>query len=65
MRLCLTSEELEDLTEYKHRSKQMQALVEMKIDFRLTPSGKIKVLRSDVDTKPDPGRTEHPDYGAA
>ncbi len=65
MTLCLTKDELADLTDYKRRDKQIQALVRMNFPYRIAPTGAIKVLRSDVlvrETR-EPWR-EEPDYGA-
>ncbi len=63
MNLCLTKAELINLTDYKHRRKQMKVLTDMDIPFRVTPAGEIKVIRSNVDSTA--GRTpEQPDYGA-
>lgn len=46
--ICLTNAEIAELTDYRHRSKQIEALVSMEIPFRIAPTGGIKVLRSDV-----------------
>ena len=63
--LCLTNAELAELTDYRHRSKQIEALVSMEIPFRIAPTGAIKVLRSDVEARDtrQPWE-EEPDYGA-
>lgn len=50
MSLCLTKDELADLTSYRRRDRQIAALVSMQIRFRVTPTGAIKVLRSDVES---------------
>ncbi len=49
MSLCLTNAELVELTDYRRRDRQIAALVAMRIRFRVTPTGAIKVLRSDVE----------------
>lgn len=46
--LCLTKDELADLTDYRRRDKQIWALSRMGIPFRVAPTGAIKVLRSDL-----------------
>lgn len=51
MSLCLTRDELAELTEYRRRDRQIAALVSMRIRFRVTPTGAIKVLRSDVESQ--------------
>lgn len=51
MSLCLTKDELQDLTGYRRRDRQLFALVSMRIRFRVTPTGAIKVLRSDVESQ--------------
>lgn len=48
MGICLTKDELIDLTDYKHRDKQIEALVSMGIRYRIAPTGAVKVLRADV-----------------
>lgn len=48
MELCLTPDELYDLTEKKQARAQMRELSHMGIPFRLTTEGKVKVLRSDL-----------------
>lgn len=50
MTLCLSKDELADLTSYRRRDRQIAALVSMQIRFRVTPTGAIKVLRSDVES---------------
>jgi hypothetical protein len=63
--LCLTSEELADLTGYRRRDRQMAALAHMRIRFRVTPTGAIKVLRSDVESRSQRERYgREPDYAA-
>jgi hypothetical protein len=49
MTLCLTRDELVDLTDYRRRDKQRAALVSMGVRFRIAPTGAIKVLRSDLE----------------
>jgi hypothetical protein len=58
MSLCLTKDELTELTEYRRRDRQIAALVAMRIRFRVTPTGAVKVLRSDVES-----RTQRERYG--
>ena len=48
--LVLTRRELIQLTGFTHRNKQIEVLVYMDIRFRLTPTGDIKVLHSDLYT---------------
>jgi hypothetical protein len=50
MSLCLTSDELRELTDYRRRDRQIAALVAMKVRFRVTPTGSIKVLRTDIES---------------
>ena len=50
MTLCLTRDELADLTGYRRRDRQIAALVAMRIRFRVTPTGAVKVLRSDLES---------------
>jgi hypothetical protein len=54
--LCLTRDELVDLTDYRRRDKQREALVSMGIRFRVAPTGAIKVLRADIETVQTRGR---------
>ncbi len=58
MSLCLTNAELVELTDYRRRDRQIAALVAMRIRYRITPTGAIKVLRSDVES-----RTQRERYG--
>jgi hypothetical protein len=63
--LCLTKDELAELTEYRRRDRQIAALVAMRIRFRVTPTGAIKVLRSDVESRTNRERYgREPDYAA-
>jgi len=61
--IVLSEKELAELTGFKHRSKQCEALVHMDIRFRIAPNGCIKVLRSDILNSPDIERQE-PDFDA-
>lgn len=49
MSLCLTKGELVELTDCKHRVKQIEVLVNMDIPFQIAPTGAIKVLWSDLE----------------
>lgn len=49
--ITLTRQELVELTDYRRRDKQREALAAMRIPFEITPAGGIKVLRSQ--THPD------------
>ncbi len=65
MSLCLTNAELVELTDYRRRDRQIAALVAMRIRFRVTPTGAIKVLRSDVESRNQRERYgREPDYAA-
>lgn len=65
MSLCLTKDELADLTAYRRRDRQIAALVSMRIRFRVTPTGAVKVLRSDVESVSDRDRYQRePDLEA-
>ncbi len=65
MSLCLTKEELVELTDYRRRDRQIAALVAMRVRFRVTPTGAIKVLRSDVESRNQRERYgREPDYAA-
>jgi hypothetical protein len=65
MSLCLTKDELTELTEYRRRDRQIAALVAMRIRFRVTPTGAVKVLRSDVESRTNRERYgREPDYAA-
>jgi hypothetical protein len=46
--LCLTQEELQDLTGRKRYTGQMKALAYMGIKFRVRPDGTPAVLRADL-----------------
>lgn len=48
MSLCLTKAELADLTDYKRRDKQIEALVAMEIPFRVDVLGSVRVRREDL-----------------
>lgn len=56
--LCLTKPELVDLTGYKHRPKQIEALSRMGLDFYVNPRGDVKVLRSEVESAGKPARLQ-------
>ena len=65
MSLVLSKSELVELTDYKRRDKQIEALVYMDIPFRLTPTGAIKDLRSDLEAQgPTPRMSEEPNFDA-
>jgi Domain of unknown function (DUF4224) len=46
--LFLTKEQLVELTDRHYSSLQEKALKHMKIPYRITPTGRIKVLLSDL-----------------
>ena len=65
MSLCLTAAELADITGYRRRDRQIAALVHMRIRFRVTPTGAIKVVRSDVESRNERERYgREPDFAA-
>lgn len=45
MSICLSHEEIVDLTHFKKYSKQREALISLGIDHRVRPDGTIAILR--------------------
>ena len=46
--LCLTRDEIEELTGMRRKSSQIRALAQMGIPFRVRPDGSPAVLRCDL-----------------
>lgn len=51
--LCLTPDELYDLTHYKRTAAQIRALDQMRIDHLLRPDGSVVVFRHSLPGLPD------------
>lgn len=49
----LTSDELYDVTHYRYPQKQIQALVQMQIPFKVRPDGSVFVARAAIEGTPD------------
>jgi hypothetical protein len=65
MSICLSPDEIADLTDYRRRDKQIEELVRRKIPFAVTGRGTIKVVRSHVESQTKREMVgREPDYGA-
>ena len=65
MSITLSNDELKELTEKTRKDKQAEALIAMGIRFTRLPSGRLKVLQSEVNRVMLGGpvvTTEEPDF---
>lgn len=64
MSLWLTDDELVELTGYRQRERQKQALAEMRIAFRVRPADGFPLVARAQFT-PQQGRKTEPNFGGA
>ena len=63
-RICLTRDELIELTGRKRKSEQVRALAEMGIPYRMRPDGTPAVLRCDLFGESVVEKTPEPDFSS-
>lgn len=62
--ICLTKEELIDLTTKKQAPAQARVLAELGIPFKRRPDGSILVLRADIEQDVQPTMPKGPDFSS-